>query len=176
MRRTSGHEAAEPSAPELPPVLTHRDSRAAENPTRAQQEAVPGRRMAGTEQQVGDDPGERAASGKPEMLRPLPSASQVRRDGPRGMSAVEGAEVGGLGRMNEVAGGEHTGPGRAEAGIDQRPEAPRVQLAGGHHRELVVRDPIRREDHQVAVDLAGAAGVELGELDRGNSVDAADIG
>ena len=82
------------------------------------------------------------------------------------MAAVEGADVGGLGRVQQVPGREHPGPGGAQRRVDERAERAPIELAAGHHRQLVVRDPVGREDHQVAIDRAGAARVEIGQLDR----------
>ena len=98
--------------------------------------------------------------------RPLAGTAQVRGDRRGHVATVEGADVGRLGGVQQVPGREHPGRGRPQRRVDQWAERAAVELAAGHHRQLVVGDPVRGEDDQVAFDRPGPAGVELGQLDR----------
>ena len=84
----------------------------------------------------------------------------------RDVAAVERCDVGRLGSVENIAGREDPGTRRAQAGIDGGPAGRAGRADAGQDRELVVGDPVGGEDDQVALDLAGRAGVEVGELDR----------
>ena len=67
--------------------------------------------------------------------------------------------------MDQVAGRKHAGPCGPQRRVDQWAEAAAIELAARHHRQLVVRNPIRGENHEVAIDRPRTARLELGELD-----------
>jgi hypothetical protein len=121
--------------------------------------------VAGSDQHVGRDPRQRPAGDQADMYRPLPGSAQVGSDCGRCMAPIERADVGGLRGVQHVARGEHPGHSRAQRGIDPWTESPRMELAAGHHRKLVVRDPVGGEDHRVALDRPCPSRVEVGELD-----------
>src|SRR3954447_20767767 len=66
---------------------------------------------------------------------------------------------------SRVPAAQTAGSGGPQSLVNQRPERPGIEVAPGHHRELVVRDPIRTEDDEIALHGPRATGAELGELD-----------
>ena len=75
-------------------------------------------------------------------------------------------DIGGLGAVQEVAGGEQPRTRRPQARVHDRPAGSRVELGAREHRELVVGDPVGCEHDEVALDRLHPPGVELGQLDR----------
>ena len=86
---------------------------------------------------------------------------QPGRDGGRDVAAVERADVGGLGGVQQVAGGEDARPLGAQRAVDARRAAARHHRQPGAAGQLVVGDPVAGEDDRVAGEPA-----TVGQLDR----------
>ena len=104
-----------------------------------------------------------ALDGNP-PLRPV-SATHDAVGGHGCVPAAEGGHVGRLRAVQQVARGEDARPRRAERRVHAGTARAGVQLEPAHHSELVVGDPVGREHDGVALDRAGGAAVEVGELD-----------
>ncbi len=80
------------------------------------------------------------------------------------MPSRERGHVGRLGAVEQVARGEDTRTRGAQGSVDDRTARARVELEPAQQRQLVVRDPVGREDHAVAADRTHPAAVEIGQL------------
>ena len=82
----------------------------------------------------------------------------------RGVPPAERGNVGGLGSVKQVAGREDPRPGGAQRGVHGRAARARVHVEPRHHGELVVRNPVGREDDGVALHVPHRTAVEVREL------------
>ncbi len=115
------------------------------------------------------------AAHRDRLRRPAVAVEEPRRGG-GGVHSAERGNVGGLGPVEDVAGGEHARARGVERGVHGRPPGAGVKHRPGRVGELVVGDPVRGKDDQVALDRPGGARLEVGELDRLDSPAAADRG
>ena len=96
-------------------------------------------------------------------------------DGACRVTPAQGRDVGRLGRVHQIAGGEHAARGRAQIAIDARPPRRRIHDESAATRQLVVGNPVAGEDHGVARDAVRGAGLHVRDLDGLHATRADDV-
>ena len=95
------------------------------------------------------------------------SAGRPRRRGdvPGGVAAAQRGDVGRLGRVHQVAGGEHPGPRSPAPCPPPGRGCPGSMARPGQPGQLVVGDPVPGEHHRVARHEPGRPGAHVRQLD-----------
>jgi hypothetical protein len=110
-------------------------------------------------------PGERRPGGDPDRGKRFRRVLQVARDLRGHVPPVQGGDVRGVDRVQQVACPEDAGHGRAQGRVNHRALVPGVDLGAAGPGQLVIGDPVPAEDHGVAVEDAPLAAVQVLQLD-----------
>jgi hypothetical protein len=97
-------------------------------------------------------------------------------DGASYVRTGERGDVRGLGTMEHVARGEGPRPAGPQGGVDGRSSGQGIELDARQDGELLVRDPVRGEDDEIAFEVSCLTTIEIPQFDCLHPPSAADRG